>query len=540
MTGIDQYLTRRFRPAVVALVAFYVALQFVYIAHLPMVMDEFDGAYEAYRLRHAVPYRDFAPYKTVLGYYIETPWTFLSSTVWGRIVAVKSEIALINAAMLATAALYMSRFLRKPAILAALLLLVLCSTFLERSSELRVDMLTGWAGLWSLLFLMRGRYGWAGAAAGLSFLISQKGAFYLLAGAAAAGVHWLFTEPVPSGTRRVLRYIASATAVVVAYVVLWGAASSLRSVLDATFIGGVNAALLPSYEIRHRFWTQILRRDPAYFLLSAFALWRIASARSISLFVYAGAVLLQVALYPQPWPYFFVLIFPTLFVLHAAFFDVAGLRTPLLVILLVFAVLYPMRRILVVLARHNDYQRYNVELASAMLAPNDTYLAGTDIIHDHEQSLPILSRLGGTVIAALRAQPAALPQQIAAALDRRPPKLIIGNYRIYGLPPPLLDYILRHYARLSASVFSYAPLTESGAVRLAFAGRYLIDAKSPGPVAIDGTTYRSGSRVQLTAGMHRLAAGSPVRLRLVAEGIESVLDPRFVDEQDFYPHVYDY
>ena len=45
----------------------YFAIQVVYISRLPLVMDEFDGANEAYQLLDLTPYKDYRPYKTVLG-----------------------------------------------------------------------------------------------------------------------------------------------------------------------------------------------------------------------------------------------------------------------------------------------------------------------------------------------------------------------------------------------------------------------------------------------------------------------------------------
>ena len=82
MDTVRDFLTRRFHLVVFAIVAAYCALQFLYISHLPLVMDEFDGAYEVYHLRHALPYRDFLPYKTVLGYFVQTLGTFAGSRVF--------------------------------------------------------------------------------------------------------------------------------------------------------------------------------------------------------------------------------------------------------------------------------------------------------------------------------------------------------------------------------------------------------------------------------------------------------------------------
>ena len=541
MHAVEHYLERRFYPIVILLAAFYCALQLLYITHLPLVMDEFDGAYEAFRLRRSLPYRDFLPYKTTLGYYIQTAGSFGWPSVWSRVMGIKFEMAVINSVMLAAAAAFLSRTVRRPAVVAALLPLIACSAFLERSSELRVDMLTAWAGMWSLLFLLRGRYLWAGAIAGLSFLISQKGAFYLLAGSVALLFEFVAArERRESVVRQGLQFVAGATTVIAVYVLIWGAFTSLHTVVSATFLGGAKAALVSGYEIRRRYWTQFLRRDFMFCLLTAMALWRTASVRTLAIFIYAIALFAQALLYTQPWPYFFVLILPTAMVLQAVAFEMTHWRPTVTAVLLVLAVLYPLHRFFLVLERSHDYQRYNVELASSLLAPRDRYLAGIDIIHDHEQYPSPLARLDGSVINHLRTMPSALLVPIQEALEQRPPLLVINSYRISGLPDALSKSIARNYARISASVFLYAPMPSGEQIRLAFPGRYAIDAKTPGEVEIDDARYRTETRVELAAGNHRVIAAQPVRFRLMPVGVENVLDPRFVREQEFYPHVYDY
>ena len=75
-------------------------------------------------------------------------------------------------------------------------------------------------------------------------------------------------------------------------------------------------------------------------------------------------------LYTQPWPYFFVLLLPTFFVLHAHFFDSwRNPPRPAIAVIVLFGVIVPALRIPVALRRDNSYQRYNVRLATAMLPP---------------------------------------------------------------------------------------------------------------------------------------------------------------------------
>jgi hypothetical protein len=533
-------VARHFHAAVLLIVAVYATLQLTYIVHLPLVMDEFDGAYEAFHLRHAVPYRDFIPYKTVLGYYIQTAATFAANEVWPRILLLKGELAFINVAMLVAAAAAMARMRSRAAVVAALALLVFCSTFLERSSELRVDMLTAWAGLWSLILLLRGRAGWAGALAGLSFLVSQKGAFYIVAGGIALFVQWVMQARNADGLKPIFRYFGATCAAIGFYIAAWGAATSFPVVLDATFGGGARAALVHVYDIRQRYWLQVLRRDPGYFLVTAVALWKTASRRSIIVFVYSAILLCEAIAYSQPWPYFFVILFPTLFVLHAVFLDEVVWTKPVALAIVLGAIVLPLWRVPVVLQRHNDYQRHTVEVAAALLEPSDVYLAGTDMIHDREQWPSSLARLGAPVILDLKMRPFSSIVPILDDLRRRSPKVIIGSYRIYSLPAPILSWIGQNYSRATASVFVYAPFVSSGAVTLAFSGSYRIDMLHQGSLRIDGAVHSAGEEIALGAGMHHLEVSGPTRLRLIPPRLNAMLDPEFLDEQNLYPNVYDY
>lgn len=530
------------RRAFLALAIAYALLETAYALRLPLVMDEFDGAYEAYLLRFKLPYRDFVPYKTVLGYYGETAAALWPGGVWPRIMAIKLELVLINALMLAAAAFFLGRRLDPRAVAFALLLLIACGNFLERSAELRVDMLTAWAGLWSLLFLLERRVALAGALCGVAFLVSQKGALYFIAANAALCVVCLWRERSRERLKELVAFDAAFAAVVVAYAAVWSFVSSPAVVLRATFTAAAGQALNTAYAIRWHFWSQFLLRNPLSIALAAIAVAALLRKRTL-VAIYGLALLIQCALYTQPWPYFFVLLLPTLFVLHAHFFDERRtLPRGAVAAIAVAGIVYPALRIPVALGRDNAYQRYNVRLASAMLGPSDTYLAGNDIIHDHEQTLAALARLGSQELEALRNRSETYLGILVGRLDAVPPKLVIGNYRIYNLPPPLLRYIGMHYRRLSGSILAYAPLLNPGrtTIALRFGGRYRVDAMGDGTASIDGAPHRSGDDVHLSAGLHAVAAQTPLCLRLLPGGIESLLDPQFIDERDFYPNVYDY
>ena len=71
---------RRMAAVVLALPCLaYFAIELAYVTRLPLGMDELHGAGAVYKLKSAVPYVDFVPYKNVLGYYVQLPFLLLGS-----------------------------------------------------------------------------------------------------------------------------------------------------------------------------------------------------------------------------------------------------------------------------------------------------------------------------------------------------------------------------------------------------------------------------------------------------------------------------
>ena len=197
-----------FLCAVFALTFVYLVFQTLYIERFPLVMDEFQGGQVVYELLDKLPYRDELPYKTVLGYYIQLPALLLAEPHWPALMSVKTEMAWVNALTLVLASLALARIMKRSAVAWSLLLLVSMSTFLERSSDLRVDMLTSVFGLASFLLLLHRRHRWAGFAVAVSFLVSQKGVFFVpRRWCCSAGLGSIAgaKPPRPSGARRLLR-----------------------------------------------------------------------------------------------------------------------------------------------------------------------------------------------------------------------------------------------------------------------------------------------------------------------------------------------
>ena len=552
VTWLDRNATR----VVVVLALVYVAIELVYLSRLPLVMDEFQGAWSVDRLRSELPYRDFRPYKTVLGYYLQLVPRSLPLDLWPRLLVVKATMAVLNGAAIVAGALWLIRRHRPAAVCLSTLALVCMSTFLERSTELRVDMLTAWCGCFGLLLLLDGRAFLAGVLAATSFLVSQKGAYYIGCSLAALAVvawgnragrseWWL-------GARLLLTHLAGLLAPIAIYVAAWGAVSSFGEVIGATFFAHGHIALTDMYDNLGKYWRDTLKANPFFWAIAAAAVgtaWFRRSSedfgrRQLLVFVYGGLLGILGALHKQPWPYFFVILIPTAWVLGTFFFETA-LEKPLarpraaLAFYVVLAVLLPLAQMPRVFLRDNGFQRQSVNLAQAILEPGDTYLAGVELVPTHRQTMQDLSWLDRRRKKRLATLDL---ERMVRELDQTPPKLLVWSDRLEKLPARLDDWLRSTFTPFSSNVWLYAPTIQADEPRLTlrFTGFYRILAPTDVTVTIDGRTAKGGQRLALSAGAHTVDAPRGVRLQLTPEVPAHLLDPRWAAPRPFFNRVYDY
>ena len=548
---------RRFLLWLLLVWACYATIEVLYITRMPLVMDEFQGAYSVHQFASALPYRDFDPYKTVLGYYAQLPALEAPHDLWRGMLAVKFEMAAaVLLTFLAVTFSLRRRFDSGPLLLSSAMLVAM-SEFAERSGDLRVDMLTALAGLVAFVALLNRRPGAAGAIAAISVLISQKGVLFVVASGAVLAIDLIvdltgdLTGDLPLEKDRgaVLRrgtvFAASFAVVMLAYLAIWSIASSPQVVLHAVFGTAARVARIEVYSIRTRFWVQTLTRNPLYWLLAVLSIpillrrWRDPLLRSIG--VYGAVILLLGVLYRQPWPYFFVILCPTVFVLHAALLQQIvspGLRRIAAVGCLLLAVAYPLTRLRTTLERDSAEQRWTVEFAHAILAPTEHYFAGVDMLWDRDQEPAGWRWLDAGTAQQLQAKTPEQLQSIAMQIRRAPIKLVIGSYRTANLPAPLGKILDSDFQRLWGNVSIYAPRLRPGSFTLKFAGSYRL--QSSAQATLDGHLVNPEGMVALGQGAHTLTSGNPVRLQLIPPGWLAYADPRFAQISDLYRGVYTY
>ena len=538
---------RRFLLWLALIWAVYAAMQILYITRMPMVMDEFEGAYNVHRYASSLPYRDFDPYKTVLGYYIQLPVLESAPDLWTAMLAVKLEMAAAVMLVFVVVTVALERMFAPGALLLASALLVVMSDFAERSADLRVDTLTALAGFVALAALIKRRTGWAGALTAVSMLISQKAAFYVLAAGAVLIVDLAVEGNRKAALRRGLAFGAAFGAVLLAYLTFWSFVSTPRAVVAMVFGTAVRVAMSDAYAIRVQFWTQTLIRNPLYWALAVVAVfalarrWRTDSSRTIA--VYGAVTLALAALHKQPWPYFFVIVCVPVFMLHAAFFDSMNERRNVKMMIILcglIGVVYPLTRLRTTLARDNAVQRWTVEFAQSILGPHDSYFAGVDMVWDRNHEPSELRWIDAVVMRELSAKPTEELFRIASEMERAPIKVVIHSYRTARLPPPIARMIEAQYVPLWGNVAVYGPRLRPGPFALKFDGDYLLRTMAGSPAVIDGRPIASGATVTFARGRHLLTSTAPLRLQLQPPDWMARVDLRFAGPADLYDHVYSY
>ncbi len=551
-TVLGRFLDRRHRPVLIVLALLFLALESYYCVFRSFAIDEFNVALQVERLKSQIPYLDYTPYKTVLGYYFYLPFFASADDPWVAMVRARLAIAWLTGLSMLAAAWWACRRYRPAAVCLAFAMLSVMTSFTEKAIELRVDMPTGLAGLLSLILLLERRVALAGVAAGVSFLVSQKGALFAIAGGLALAA-WLLLRRDRQSLRQLVTFCGFVALPIALYAVAWSLVGA-PEVFQATFAQKTQIKALTTPAIQglwSRSWGQTAGRNPLYYALAALAVLRLVAAtrarprfRELALLIYGGSLAALFLLLSQPWPYYFVLLIPTLFVLHADVLSralAAGRRAANIAWLccLTLGIVVPLFRVPQVIAKDSDYQRRMFALADAVLGPEERYLAGAPLLYhrrQHASEYTFVSYSSATPTRGFGEEAA----EVIENLIRDDIVLLIFNYKIFQLPPQIRRYLMDNYAHLCGAVWSYAPQVAAGdsAVDLTFAGTYLVGAGAGGPSEIDGRPVPSGSFVELGEGSHRVRVDQPTRLTLIPPQVAEVAPAICRQTRGFFdPHV---
>jgi hypothetical protein len=323
------YKQRYFIIGLCGLCGFYLAFEWFFNQYAMVSVDEFWFAHRAYQFKQGIPYRDFAPYKTVLGYYLLLPPLLLSNSIISALITLKNSLAVFNALMIVLGGFFLSRFFAKKAIFLSIALLFSTEIMLAYSTQIRVDLFAYWLGFFSLLFIVDKRFVLAGLFMGLGLITSQKMLWYELAALAVLGADALLFARHYRYLIKILVFHLAAALVVFSYLGLFSYLSNWPKVFASVFVEASAMYQLDWYApTRVLFWNFILLYNPLYIMLWPFTALSLfvsyahdEAFRARCLIVINALVIFACLLpYKQVFPYYFQVSIPVLFALYSAFF----------------------------------------------------------------------------------------------------------------------------------------------------------------------------------------------------------------------------
>lgn len=340
-----------FLVSLAVLCLFYFGLEFFLNSYNMLAIDEFWFAHLIYHYKDALPYRDFAPYKTVLGYYLLLLPMLTSQGILQTLFFTKHAITLLNTFLFFSASWWLTRYFTRASILISLTLLFTSDIVLSYSTNIRVDLLGYWFCFFAFLFLLEYRFFLAGFLLGLGFITTQKAVWYIVA-TNIAFMSYLFIFAyhqkkftVPSEAARVceiksptlpnkllglLYYNLTLVFVMAAYIAIWSYIADWHTVMTSIFHEASVLYQLDWYNgARKLFWSAILQYNPLLI-----ALWPLTLISLVVTFdhdksypyrlmaVMAGLVILLCLIpYKMIFPYYMQVTIPILLIVYTAFFS---------------------------------------------------------------------------------------------------------------------------------------------------------------------------------------------------------------------------
>lgn len=532
------WFDRHFRWLLFTLCAFFAAVEFGYATLGNIHYDEFQYAWTADRFLNEVPFRDVRPGKTLLGYYVIALAKQLSNDPWDALVAVRRVLVVYNVAMIAIVAVGLRRVYSGASVLAATLLLVLMSTFLERSHDIRMDVMSTWLTAGSLVLLLHRRAVWAGVVATLGVLTSQKAVYGGFAGGAALVVAFvLLRDQRRELARMIVAYGVTCLTIGGAYLAIAAALGGAGAALESTVTGHTTIAFANLYPELDRYWLLSAQRNPLFWLLPVLALLRLGfdqvapahADRRTYRYVFAfGFLLVYLPLalwHRQPWLYYIAMVAPLMLMPIVALFERERMelfrgwlplhRNIAIAIFVMLGIVVPGTRLATNLRDANSYQAESIRIAAHLLRPGETYLAGINIIAGHEQASADLAWLDNHHLARIAALPDDARQKIIDDVAASPMRIYLKTKKT-GAHMPSWPYMLANYEHLTHVIYCWSPSVSIGehTIDTKFAGRYEIVAAPGANVSIDGRAVSPGDRVELTGKQHTVKTDTPLRLRL--------------------------
>ena len=536
----------------------YFLIECIYVYYNAMTMDDLWLTYHNLEYLHHLPYRDFPPYKTVLGYYLLLPPLMIYSDTTGiaPFIHMKLWLVCLNTFGLASLSLWMQKFYSTRAIFLTMVFVIFSHVFIFSSPEVCVDFLSFLFASAGVFLIYENRFFKSGLCIGLGFCICQKIIWFLLATQCAFAMQWFFQERNGAYFKKVLHFHIGFCLILLTYIGFWVAISDLHTVLQSIFIEPYllnsthyNLNFFPLRYLNitnHLYWMVIIP-------FSIYYLWRYAKPRPIFEITYAVVICFFILSSKMPFNYIFMAFIPMMCILipktimvmdehqYLKFLDRdLGIMASMLLLFQAFCfhhLIIPKRVII-----DGQFQAYMMQMANEILEPSDEYLAGNFLLLQKKQGVSGIRHLDGPVLVYVYHQsPNLYPimklkslyyaptstSKIIADIQKNPVKLYIDNNRFHYVAKMIKPFLHQQYQHFWGSIFLYAPVVNAGKqdIHIKFTGIYRIQSSTP--IQLNGHEYAPHTTIQLHKSHYQSNASSPYRLALVPQSLKTPLIPKW-------------
>lgn len=325
-----QSRTSHWQWIIVGICCCYLGFEIFYNYYAILSVDEFWFAHNIYQFKDKLPYRDFAPYKTTLGYYLLLPFLLAKVGVLTPLYFVKNSIALLNTFIMLFSVFFLNRYFSKKGILAALIVILTSELVLDYSTNLRVDLLGYWFGFFALIALLEKRVVLSGLLMGLGFAVTQKVLWYIFAADVALGFYWLLLARNWRNLKLIIYFNLSISATILAYILLWSYLVDWHTVVQSVFYEAAIMYQLDWYaSARLLFWKTLSLHNPMLLFLWPLSLFSLlitykedhAYQVRFIIVIFNLTIFGLLIPYQQIFPYYLQVAIPCLFLLFSAFFS---------------------------------------------------------------------------------------------------------------------------------------------------------------------------------------------------------------------------
>lgn len=321
-------ITPHFFFSILGICLLYLVTILFYNHYVMLSVDEFWFAHRIYQYKSAIPYRDFSPYKTVLGYYLLLPSMLISShSIMQTLLHMKDAIAFANVLILMSASFWLTRYFSRKSILISLLILISTEIVLSYSTQIRVDLIGYWFCFFALLFILDKRFLIAGILMGLGFAATQKSIWYVLACDGALVMQWIICSRRFKTILPIILFNLACAALVALYLGFWSWMTDWQTVLHNVLFDASAMYQLDWYDAaRALYWKAILVYNPLIYMLWPATLLTLfitypednAYANRVFIVFMANIILCCLIPFKQIFPYYMQVTIPAAFLLFTA------------------------------------------------------------------------------------------------------------------------------------------------------------------------------------------------------------------------------